>query len=906
LKTATRCYEKVLAEFDRLPLSVRFILAFALPVASILWMSVSNAFELYQRAHLIEQLQTHTVLATESGQLAGYLQDERGISLIAQKGLKGQLGTARASTDVQLAKVEALLESVVAKSLGDSGFVINLAAITKSLTSLPVVRGRIDRREANTNDIQDYFTGYVEAFNTQISQLSRQSLYSDISRKLEGYYVLNQLREMLGQERATLSQALINNSLTDRQFRTLVALSGKQAYSQSAFKALVSDASTTYRLSPASSATLYRDQLLNAVDQAPLLQALSVEEWFSLQSERIGQIRVLEKKLEKDIYHTAGNLLESARRELWRYLIITPLVLLTALTVALLVFRHMQARLRLIEIVFKHTNDRITVTDGQANIVAVNDAFTRITGFSSADALGKNPRILRSGRQDHNFYKNLWSELKKTGAWQGELWNRRKDGAVFAELTTINAVRDRHGATRYYVAVSSEITDRAFEHQRQLEYRAYHDLLTGLPNQTLLRDRLEHALNISKRSDRHIIVACVDLDYFKEVNDRYGHTFGDELLELVASRLCTFLRDSDSVARTGGDEFLIVLEETDTVSNGPSLLQRVLQELCGEYTLSGISLSLTVSIGASCSGPNAGDADTLIRYATHALHESKQNGRGKISWFDPEKAQSQELLSKLIKQLEKALSDNELRLFYQPKVNMVTGELLGAEALLRWQDPSRGLVPPGQFLPQIEQHPFSILIGNWVVGTALSQISEWRGAGFSPNVSLNINALQLLDTEFVPSLRTHLQKYPDLPPDCIELEVLESAALNDIEHAGEVLKECRNLGIKVSLDDFGTGYAALEYLKRLPADSLKIDQTFTRDMLDNPGDMAIVKGIVGLSEAFGFSVIAEGVETEEQGSALIAIGCTDAQGYGIARPMPADQFLEWKQRWKPYKSWQAQ
>ncbi|NWO05290.1 MAG: EAL domain-containing protein [Alteromonadaceae bacterium] len=499
----------------------------------------------------------------------------------------------------------------------------------------------------------------------------------------------------------------------------------------------------------------------------------------------------------------------------------------------------------------------------------------------------------------------MWQTLKSTGTWQGEIWNRRKNGEFFAELTTINAIRNRHGSVENYVSISSDITDRAVAHQQELEYRAYHDPLTGLPNQILLRDRLEHAITLAKRTDNQIVIAAFDLDHFSLVNDQYGHATGDNLIERVAHRLQASIRECDTLARIGGDELLLVIEQLENRNEGQQLLERLQQELAQPFELDNATVALTASAGATAFPDDQADADTLIRHATEALHQAKHNGRARLSWFDPEHGRDKSAFSQLLERLQKAMTENELCLHYQPKVNMVTGELLGVESLLRWHDPERGMVPPGEFLPQVEQHRISIDIGNWVLETAISQMETWQARGLSAGISVNINAVHLLEPNFVPSLRRHLRNHPEVNPANLELEILESTAINDIDRAARVIKACRKLGVSVSLDDFGTGFAALDYLKRLPADTLKIDQTFVRGMdEDDKGNLAIIKGIIGLAKAFSFDVIAEGVETADQGATLIELGCLNAQGFGIARPMPADKFESWQQTWEPPAAWQ--
>ena len=906
LRPLKRHCEKALRKFDRLPLAVRFLLAFTLPVIAVVWMSVFNGVELYRASQNIEQLEQHTNLAVDAGLLVGAIQRERGFSSIfieSRGALYHQpLQETRQATDQQLATLKAKLSQTEFKG-SLSAFEKNLHNIAGALASLPDTRERIDSLAISGEDTRSYFTRHVDAFNEQISHLSAQTDLNHIGRKLNAYFILNRLKELLGQERVIISQALVSQQLTREQLHQLLFFSGRQLSAQIVFKTQTDPADGYQTLSIESEATNFRNQLLEAQDRAPVLRSITLENWFALQSDRIGAVKAVEARLTADILEETSTRRAHAQAELWRYIIISPLVLLGGLGLAYLIFRHIKSRLQLIETVFEHTHDRVTVTDSRARIIEVNAAFSNITGYSRREVLGKNSRMLQSGKQDKAFYQELWHKLKTDGTWQGEIWNRRKNGEIYAELATISAVKNRKGGTKYYVAVSSDITDRAFEHQQQLEFRAYHDPLTGLPNQLLIRDRLEHALSLSMREDKHIVVASLDIDNFKQINEQNGHNFGDSLLELIAKRLRATLRDCDSLARTGGDEFLMVLESIDELPQVKRILERIQKELAKPLTLSGTTVSIGTSIGATHFPENTGDADTLIRHATQALHEAKQNGRGRLTWFDPEKARNQTALSHLLKRLENAIANSELLLHFQPKVNMVTGDVLGFEALLRWHDPVRGLIPPGEFLPRIEQHPFSIVVGDWVIESAIAQIETWKALGISTSVSVNIGSLQLLAPSFIEKLKKQIQRHPGFDPGSLELEILESAAINDIQLAADVIEQCRELGVGSSLDDFGTGYAALEYLKRLPATSLKIDQTFVRDMLEDSGDKAIVKGIIGLANAFDFGVIAEGVETEEQGLALIRAGCVNAQGFGIGRPMPAELVEEWLSSWQPPVAW---
>jgi len=899
---------KALGGFDRLPLSIRFLLAFTPLVIAVVWMTVFNAIERYQVTQNLHQLARNTTLALEAGQLISQLQRERGLSAIfldsgGDSTFKKQLNEARERTDSHYAALRVELSKPMPRG-ANSPYLSDLRTLSHSSAKLPSVRSGIDRLQITPDEVSPFFTHHIERLNSLIDRLSTMTENNQIGRMLNAYYVLNRLKELLGKERLTIARILISKNLTEAQRREIIALEAKQKSTLTSYRSQTDNTAGYQALTPESPATTFRSRLISSLHPSAVLKEITAKEWFSWQSERIQNLDRMGTQLTDSIRDEADQLLTSAKGELWRYLLISPLTLLACLTFAVLIFRQTQLRFLLIKAVFEHTHDRITVTDSDARIIEINESFTRNTGYSRREVLGRNPNMLQSGRQSPEFYKHLWEELKATGKWRGEIWNRRKNGEFFAELTTINAITNRHGNVENYVSVSSDMTDRAAQHERELEYRAYHDPLTGLPNQILLKDRLEHGILLAKRSSDEIIVAAFDLDHFSLINDQYGHAAGDVLIERMARRLQSIMRDCDTIAFTGGDEFLVVIEQLKNPAEGRRMLERLQQELAQPIEFNGFTTTLTASIGATSFPEDDGDADTLIRHATEALHHAKNNGRARLSWFDLKQRRDQSAFSQLLHKLEKAIVENELCLHYQPKVDMTSGELLGVESLLRWQDPERGMVPPGEFLPQIEQHPISIDIGNWVLETAISQAEQWKAHGITVSVSVNINAVHLLNPGFVNTLQRHIRRHPEFNPANLELEILESTAINDIELAGKVLRKCRKMGVHVSLDDFGTGFAALEYLKRLPADTLKIDQSFVRNMEDEKGNTAIIKGIIGLAQAFNFGVIAEGVETTEQGCRLIELGCINAQGFGIARPMPADKFESWRQAWQPPAAWQ--
>ena len=562
-----------------------------------------------------------------------------------------------------------------------------------------------------------------------------------------------------------------------------------------------------------------------------------------------------------------------------------------------------QSQLELAASVFSHAREGILITDNQGNIVEVNAMFTQITGYSREEAIGRNPRILlSSGRHEKAFFAARAQALQKHGHWVGEVWNRRKNGEDFAEMLTVSVVRDPAGAVLNYVALFTDITPLK-KHQDELEHIAHYDALTGMPNRVLLADRLQQAMLQSQRRSSALAVAYLDLDGFKPVNDQHGHEVGDQLLVTLSQRMKASLRESDTLARIGGDEFVALLVDIGERRDCELLLSRLLQAAATPVRVDGALLQLSASIGVTLYPQDNADADQLVRHADQAMYLAKQAGKNRFHLFDVAQDAAIQSQRESLEHIRVALDRQEFVLYYQPKVNMRTGAIIGAEALIRWQHPERGLLAPAAFLPVIEGQPISIEIGEWVIQTALAQMALWRGAGLDIGVSVNIGALQLQQPGFVARLGTLLAAHPTVPAQSLELEILETSALEDMAQISEVMHACQAIGVRFALDDFGTGYSSLTYLKRLPAELLKIDQSFVRDMLTDVDDLAIVKGVIGLASAFRRSVIAEGVETVAHGQTLLALGCDLAQGYGIARPMPAADLPGWARQWRPDVGW---
>lgn len=574
-----------------------------------------------------------------------------------------------------------------------------------------------------------------------------------------------------------------------------------------------------------------------------------------------------------------------------------------------------QERQQLDASVFTHAREGIAITDPLGSIIDVNDMFTKITGYGREEVLGKNPRILHSGIQSKEFYENMWHSLKTKGHWSGEIWNRRKNGELYAELLTISAVPDHPGNTLHYVALFSDITFIK-EHQSQLEHIAHYDTLTNLPNRLLLNDRLRQALAQSLRRKQSLAVAFLDLDNIKGVNDTYGHQAGDTVLTTLCERMKEALREGDTLARIGGDEFVVVMVDLPSRTECLIIVERLLAvastpvELhnylgAGKDETTPHTVHVSASIGVTFYPQDDVDADVLLRHADQAMYLAKQAGKNRYHIFDIANDVAIHSKHEEINRIAEALRNNEFVLHYQPKVDLSNNDVIGVEALIRWQHPQRGLLMPNNFLPTIEGHQLSIEIGEWVIDQAMTDMDMWLSHGLDLTASVNICALQLQHEYFPDRLRIIMDRHPGMKERLFQLEILETSALQDLARVSAVIRVCLDLGVTFALDDFGTGYSSLSYLKNLPAGVLKIDQSFIRNIAGQSEDQSIVKGIIGLASVFQRQVIAEGVESQAHGDLLLSMGCLHAQGFGIAEPMPADDIPAWTEIWQHLSPWRA-
>lgn len=546
-----------------------------------------------------------------------------------------------------------------------------------------------------------------------------------------------------------------------------------------------------------------------------------------------------------------------------------------------------EEQMRLASKVFENTLEGVLVTDPKGNIVYTNQAFQDITGYSNKEVMGKNPKILSSGKHDQKFYQDMWQALIKKGEWQGEIWNRRKTGEIYPEWLTLSAIKDNGGKTVQYAAILSDLTSRK-QNEERIKHLAYHDALTDLPNRYLFLDRLTLALAHAARHESTLAVLFLDLDRFKDVNDTLGHAAGDHLLQEVARRLQKCIRDEDTVARMGGDEFTLLLPEV-SVDKAKDVARRILKVFEKPFMIDDKELLITPSIGIATASDKSIDAQTILRYADLAMYKAKENGKNRYWIYQSDMSLIAQNRLTLEQRLRRALEREEFVLYYQPQVDVVSGKLLGMEALLRWKHPEAGIIPPMKFIPIAEETGLILPIGEWVLRTAIAQNVAWQKKGLSPlRIAVNLSGRQLLQEDLVEKVKAILEE-EQMDGKWLELEITESVAMHDMELTARVLKEFKQMDVHIAIDDFGIGYSSLSYLKLFPIDTLKVDQSFIRDSLHNTENGTIVSTIIGLARDLNFLAIAEGVETEAQYEFLKEQSCTGIQGFLISRPLPATE-----------------
>ncbi|KKO44197.1 diguanylate cyclase [Arsukibacterium ikkense] len=553
-----------------------------------------------------------------------------------------------------------------------------------------------------------------------------------------------------------------------------------------------------------------------------------------------------------------------------------------------------ELQLQLLARIFEQSSEGVLITNAEQKIVMVNNAFSKISGYSAAEVMGKNPKILASGRQDKSFYSNMWQAIASQGSWQGEIWNRRKDGTPYPEWLSVSQITDEHQLVSHYVALFSDISQYK-EDEAQIKFLANYDPLTQLPNRSLLVDRTEQALMHAKRNSQPFAMLLMDLDRFKQINETLGHEMGDELLIQVAKRLRKLCRAEDTLCRLGGDEFVLVLPEADA-NSAAHLAERMLPLILQPYYLDDHELNLSMSIGIAMYPEDGQKFHQLYKHADIAMYRAKESGRNRYSFFTADMQQFHTRNLLLENALRRAIDRNQLSLVYQPQYSLVDQQLFGFEALLRWHHDDFGQVSPAEFIPLAERSGLIVAIGEWVIITALQQLAQWHNSGYRQlNMAINLSSIQFRQENLQQFVYNAIE-FSGVPANCVELEITESAMAEQPEKAIALITGLRASGLNIAIDDFGTGYSSLSYLKRFALTKLKIDQSFVRDLLKNSQDKAIVRAIINMAANLGLKTIAEGVETEQQRDLLIQLGCDEIQGYYYSKPLPAGQASEFIQQ----------
>lgn len=549
---------------------------------------------------------------------------------------------------------------------------------------------------------------------------------------------------------------------------------------------------------------------------------------------------------------------------------------------------------------FFDASEAMLITDAAQRILAVNPALEALVGLDEATLRGRSPEAFVAPQQGASQCLADWQLLLQEEQGRLEMLLHDARGASRPALFSFRRVRDAAGAVSHHVVTLAALDRALSEPSRRASREAYFDALTGLPNLRLVTQLLQDAIAHAQGGGETLAVCCLDIDHFKRLNDQLGELAGDRLLASFARRVSHLLAGDEVLARIGGDEFVLLLHRQPD----EAFLERLLTAIRQPLLLDDQSLRLTASIGVTLYPDDEQEGDVLLRHATQAMYRAKQRGRNTYHRFDPGHDRQLQVRQAQRERFARAIDNDELCLYYQPQVDMGSGRVTGLEALVRWQHPERGLLAPGEFLPVVEGTPLAASLGEWVIRRALSQLSAWQEAGIELPVSVNISPVHLLQADFVARLEQLLERYPEVLPGRLKLEVLESAAMHDIQAALEAIHRCKALGIATAIDDFGTGFSSLTYLRQLPVDLIKIDQSFVRDMLVDANDMAIVESVIYMAKRFGRPMLAEGVETLEHARALVALGCHQAQGYGIARPMPPEQLPTWLATWPGRGEWQ--
>jgi diguanylate cyclase (GGDEF)-like protein/PAS domain S-box-containing protein len=877
------------------------LLAFFLALSFFATSNLLGRFESLQNATRERQW---TGASSAIGLLIHELQRERGLSsgYIASRGQNfGEILVAQHNrTDLSRVALTAKIQNMA----------INLGIqerLDAALAQMPGMRHRVQRLEISREYTVDRYTEVIDTlFSLQLSTFGN-SIESSIFRQQIAFVAFSQAKEKAGQERALLSAMLSDQNFSAGRLISFNQIKAAEEARLGNFLRLADpEALASYQtilkqpeikdaerirqrvLAAGLREATYGKGLLEEVEAPPLPRP---EAWFSLASEKIDAMKALEDTLSQTVDTSAREMESRARQEL---LISGLLVLLSTILAGLLILqirrgqRVAEHQLSLAKAVFSNSVESILVTDANLRIIEVNPAFTRVNGFSREEIIGKNPRVMKSGRHEPEFYEKIWQQIKAKGTWEGEVWNRRKNGEIYPALLSIAAVNDQNGQISNYTGMIFDLSQHKTVEALLNQLRTF-DALTALPNRESWLSELDQAVAKAERNNSRFSVLEIDLDRFKLINDSLGHAIGDKVLIESAERIKNTLRKHDIVARPGGNRFSVLLYEIANPQDIGTVCEKLVSAFARPFDLDSVFTHITASIGIAIYPNDGGDAETVMMAAESALYSAKADGRNLYKYYAHEMNEMGNQLFKLERMLRLALERNEFSVAYQPQINAASGQLIGVEALLRWQNPELGNVSPVQFIPVAEETGLIVPIGEWIMRVACRQARAWQtDLGVEIPVAVNLSARQFRRNDLLASVQTVLDE-TGLPSRLLELEITEGLLMSDPIGAIDIMRGLHCLGIKTSLDDFGTGYSSLAYLKTFPLNRLKIDRAFVRDLPDNQSDCAISNTIIALGINLNMEVLAEGVETEAQRDFLTASGCHVFQGYLFGKPMPGDE-----------------
>lgn len=835
------------------------------------------------------------------------LQRERGLSsgLIASRGQRfaDQLGGQQLRTD---ASVDALNASIHENTVNHDA----AARLESEWVQLGEFRSRVKALEVSRDYTTDRYTNIIGTlFDWQLSSFG-SAVESSIFRKQMAWVAFSQAKEMAGQERALLSAILSDHNFSAGRMLMLNNIRSAEQVRLANFAQLAdADALTGYQnilkqpfiknaeriRQKATAAALRENMHGNDVAGEQLTASLPTPEvWFQEASAKIDAMKALEDVMSLAVKASA----DQVEKQAWQELAISGLlVILSFILVGILIRqiqrgrRVAQLQLNLAEAVFVNSVESILVTDAELKIVEVNPAFLKISGYQRAEIIGQHPRILKSGRHDAHFYERMWEELRETSAWEGEIWNRRKNGEIYPALLSIAVVKDQDGKISNYTGMIFDLSQHKTVEALLDQLRTF-DGLTSLPNRESWLSALEQQLANTKRNNGRIALLQLDLDRFKVINDSLGYAVGDQVLIDAAERIKVTLRKYDIVARLGGNRFAVLLNEIIEPQDIGSICEKLLTAFSRPFELSGINAHVSASIGAAIFPNDGQDSKALMMAAESALYSAKADGRNLYKYYSREMNEMGTHLFKLERMLRVALENNEFSVVYQPQVSAKNGQLVGVEALLRWANPELGNVSPVQFIPVAEETGLIVTIGEWVMRVACHQAKKWQTElGVDIPVAVNLSARQFRRNDLLASVQIVLDE-TGLPSRLLELEITEGLLMADPIGAIDIMRGLNFLGVKTALDDFGTGYSSLAYLKAFPLNRLKIDRAFVRDLPHNESDCAISHTVIALGLNLNMEVLAEGVETEAQRDFLTESGCQVFQGYLFGKPISGEDLTQ--------------